>query len=173
MGRPEDAGSGRQTGRGGAPRGAGRQTAAVGVMLRRKPTRLELKLDDIEEFEGVRKDLEVRAGPVRAAGRGAPGLRRALTRSLGPLEPQEAAGGVGGGGRRGGGGHRAGRRAQEPRADHQRPHRLQAPAQSRRPRRALRHLRVLTGPRRCAAPGGPPSPVLLNAYESPAAAVPF
>uniref|UniRef100_A0A493TGX4 Anaphase-promoting complex subunit CDC26 n=1 Tax=Anas platyrhynchos platyrhynchos TaxID=8840 RepID=A0A493TGX4_ANAPP len=30
-------------------------------MLRRKPTRLELKLDDIEEFEGVRKDLEVRA----------------------------------------------------------------------------------------------------------------
>lgn len=34
-------------------------------MLRRKPTRLELKLDDIEEFEGVRKDLEVRAGPCR------------------------------------------------------------------------------------------------------------
>lgn len=34
-------------------------------MLRRKPTRLELKLDDIEEFEGVRKDLEVRAGPRR------------------------------------------------------------------------------------------------------------
>lgn len=31
-----------------------------GVMLRRKPTRLELKLDDIEEFEGVRKDLESR-----------------------------------------------------------------------------------------------------------------
>ncbi|XP_032055998.1 anaphase-promoting complex subunit CDC26 [Aythya fuligula] len=29
-------------------------------MLRRKPTRLELKLDDIEEFEGVRKDLEGR-----------------------------------------------------------------------------------------------------------------
>ncbi|XP_015734144.1 anaphase-promoting complex subunit CDC26 [Coturnix japonica] len=29
-------------------------------MLRRKPTRLELKLDDIEEFEGVRKDLESR-----------------------------------------------------------------------------------------------------------------
>ncbi|XP_039178933.1 anaphase-promoting complex subunit CDC26 isoform X1 [Crotalus tigris] len=27
-------------------------------MLRRKPTRLELKLDDIEEFEGVRKELE-------------------------------------------------------------------------------------------------------------------
>ncbi|NXM10842.1 CDC26 protein, partial [Ploceus nigricollis] len=32
-------------------------------MLRRKPTRLELKLDDIEEFESVRKELEVRAGP--------------------------------------------------------------------------------------------------------------
>ncbi|NXI47757.1 CDC26 protein, partial [Galbula dea] len=29
-------------------------------MLRRKPTRLELKLDDIEEFEGIRKDLESR-----------------------------------------------------------------------------------------------------------------
>ncbi|NXL65783.1 CDC26 protein, partial [Chordeiles acutipennis] len=29
-------------------------------MLRRKPTRLELKLDDIEEFESVRKDLESR-----------------------------------------------------------------------------------------------------------------
>lgn len=28
-------------------------------MLRRKPTRLELKLDDIEEFESIRKDLEV------------------------------------------------------------------------------------------------------------------
>ncbi|KAM6431354.1 anaphase-promoting complex subunit CDC26 [Python bivittatus] len=27
-------------------------------MLRRKPTRLELKLDDIEEFEVVRKELE-------------------------------------------------------------------------------------------------------------------
>ncbi|XP_054583445.1 anaphase-promoting complex subunit CDC26 isoform X2 [Eptesicus fuscus] len=27
-------------------------------MLRRKPTRLELKLDDIEEFESIRKDLE-------------------------------------------------------------------------------------------------------------------
>ncbi|XP_061460163.1 anaphase-promoting complex subunit CDC26 [Rhineura floridana] len=29
-------------------------------MLRRKPTRLELKLDDIEEFEGARKELESR-----------------------------------------------------------------------------------------------------------------
>lgn len=47
-------------------------------MLRRKPTRLELKLDDIEEFEGVRKDLEVRAGPMGAAGLGGPGLARAV-----------------------------------------------------------------------------------------------
>ncbi|XP_025915613.1 anaphase-promoting complex subunit CDC26 [Apteryx rowi] len=30
------------------------------AMLRRKPTRLELKLDDIEEFESIRKDLESR-----------------------------------------------------------------------------------------------------------------
>ncbi|NXG21849.1 CDC26 protein, partial [Grallaria varia] len=29
-------------------------------MLRRKPTRMELKLDDIEEFESVRKELESR-----------------------------------------------------------------------------------------------------------------
>ncbi|KAG9281830.1 anaphase-promoting complex subunit CDC26 [Astyanax mexicanus] len=29
-------------------------------MLRRKPTRLELKLDDTEEFEGVKKELESR-----------------------------------------------------------------------------------------------------------------
>ncbi|XP_040819477.1 anaphase-promoting complex subunit CDC26 [Ochotona curzoniae] len=29
-------------------------------MLRRKPTRLDLKLDDIEEFESIRKDLETR-----------------------------------------------------------------------------------------------------------------
>ncbi|XP_063289092.1 anaphase-promoting complex subunit CDC26 [Pelobates fuscus] len=29
-------------------------------MLRRKPTRLELKLDDLEEFESIRKDLEGR-----------------------------------------------------------------------------------------------------------------
>ncbi|XP_068104797.1 anaphase-promoting complex subunit CDC26 [Hyperolius riggenbachi] len=29
-------------------------------MLRRKPTRLELKLDDIEEFESIRKELENR-----------------------------------------------------------------------------------------------------------------
>lgn len=30
-----------------------------GAMLRRKPTRLELKLDDIEEFESMKKELEV------------------------------------------------------------------------------------------------------------------
>uniref|UniRef100_A0A3B3IJY8 Anaphase-promoting complex subunit CDC26 n=1 Tax=Oryzias latipes TaxID=8090 RepID=A0A3B3IJY8_ORYLA len=30
-------------------------------MLRRKPTRLELKIDDMEEFEGVKKDLEVKS----------------------------------------------------------------------------------------------------------------
>ncbi|XP_014683492.1 anaphase-promoting complex subunit CDC26 isoform X1 [Equus asinus] len=33
---------------------------SVNCMLRRKPTRLELKLDDIEEFESIRKDLENR-----------------------------------------------------------------------------------------------------------------
>lgn len=32
-------------------------------MLRRKPTRLELKLDDIDEFESVRKELEVMLRP--------------------------------------------------------------------------------------------------------------
>lgn len=30
-------------------------------MLRRKPTRLELKLDDTEEFESVKKELEVKS----------------------------------------------------------------------------------------------------------------
>ncbi|XP_056146910.1 anaphase-promoting complex subunit CDC26 [Lampris incognitus] len=29
-------------------------------MLRRKPTRLELKMDDIEEFESIKKELENR-----------------------------------------------------------------------------------------------------------------
>ncbi|KAG7498768.1 anaphase-promoting complex subunit CDC26 [Solea senegalensis] len=29
-------------------------------MLRRKPTRLELKIDDIEEFESIKKELEAR-----------------------------------------------------------------------------------------------------------------
>lgn len=33
--------------------------AAVDTMLRRKPTRLELKIDDTEEFENVKKELEV------------------------------------------------------------------------------------------------------------------
>lgn len=32
---------------------------SVEKMLRRKPTRLELKIDDIEEFESVKKELEV------------------------------------------------------------------------------------------------------------------
>lgn len=31
----------------------------VDTMLRRKPTRLELKIDDTEEFENVKKELEV------------------------------------------------------------------------------------------------------------------
>lgn len=50
-------------------------------MLRRKPTRLELKLDDIEEFENVRKDLEARKkqkedveGVGTSDGEGAAGL---------------------------------------------------------------------------------------------------
>ncbi|XP_012385115.1 anaphase-promoting complex subunit CDC26 isoform X2 [Dasypus novemcinctus] len=41
------------------PLGAGPQSVDFN-MLRRKPTRLELKLDDIEEFESIRKDLETR-----------------------------------------------------------------------------------------------------------------
>lgn len=28
-------------------------------MLRRKPTRLELKIDDADEFESIKKELEV------------------------------------------------------------------------------------------------------------------
>lgn len=47
--------------------GGGGAAAVAIAMLRRKPTRLELKLDDIEEFESVRKDLEVRAGLAKAA----------------------------------------------------------------------------------------------------------
>ncbi|XP_008324409.3 anaphase-promoting complex subunit CDC26 [Cynoglossus semilaevis] len=35
-------------------------TRSVEKMLRRKPTRLELKIDDIEEFESVKKELEAR-----------------------------------------------------------------------------------------------------------------
>uniref|UniRef100_A0A8D3A9L1 Anaphase-promoting complex subunit CDC26 n=1 Tax=Scophthalmus maximus TaxID=52904 RepID=A0A8D3A9L1_SCOMX len=31
-------------------------------MLRRKPTRLELKIDDTEEFESVKKELEAESG---------------------------------------------------------------------------------------------------------------
>ncbi len=41
---------------------ASRQREAGDVkMLRRKPTRLELKLDDTEEFESVKKELEVKS----------------------------------------------------------------------------------------------------------------
>ncbi|XP_014807886.1 PREDICTED: anaphase-promoting complex subunit CDC26 [Calidris pugnax] len=52
-------------------------------MLRRKPTRLELKLDDIEEFESIRKDLESRKkqreeAEVAAAGEEAAAAAMAL-----------------------------------------------------------------------------------------------
>ncbi|XP_052028420.1 anaphase-promoting complex subunit CDC26-like [Apodemus sylvaticus] len=40
-------------------------------MLRRKPTRLELKLDDIEEFESIRKDLEAARKKQKEAMEGA------------------------------------------------------------------------------------------------------
>ena len=37
-----------------------RQQEELGAaMLRRKPTRLELKMDDTEEFESIKKELEV------------------------------------------------------------------------------------------------------------------
>ncbi|RVE66275.1 anaphase-promoting complex subunit CDC26 isoform X2 [Oryzias melastigma] len=42
-------------------------------MLRRKPTRLELKIDDMEEFEGVKKDLEARKRQREEAESGACG----------------------------------------------------------------------------------------------------
>ncbi|KAF6718777.1 Anaphase-promoting complex subunit CDC26 [Oryzias melastigma] len=42
-------------------------------MLRRKPTRLELKIDDMEEFEGVKKDLEARKHQREEAESGACG----------------------------------------------------------------------------------------------------
>lgn len=51
-------------------------------MLRRKPTRIELKIDDCEEFESIKKELEARKrqreeaesgaiGDIMAAGGGA------------------------------------------------------------------------------------------------------
>ncbi|XP_015250975.1 anaphase-promoting complex subunit CDC26 [Cyprinodon tularosa] len=40
-------------------------------MLRRKPTRLELKIDDTEEFESVKKELEARKRQREEAGSGA------------------------------------------------------------------------------------------------------
>ena len=50
-------------------------------MLRQKPTHLELKLDDIEEFESIQKDLETRKkqkedveGVGTSDGEGAAGL---------------------------------------------------------------------------------------------------
>ena len=39
---------------------AGQSEIIYEKMLRRKPTRLELKIDDTEEFESVKKELEVR-----------------------------------------------------------------------------------------------------------------
>ncbi|XP_049688835.1 anaphase-promoting complex subunit CDC26 [Accipiter gentilis] len=57
-------------------------------MLRRKPTRLELKLDDIEEFESIRKDLESRKkqredAEVAAAGEEAAAAAAAAAIALG------------------------------------------------------------------------------------------
>uniref|UniRef100_A0A8D0G1M6 Anaphase-promoting complex subunit CDC26 n=1 Tax=Strix occidentalis caurina TaxID=311401 RepID=A0A8D0G1M6_STROC len=52
-------------------------------MLRRKPTRLELKLDDIEEFESVRKDLESRKKQREDAEGVAPGEEAAAAIALG------------------------------------------------------------------------------------------
>ncbi|XP_012713278.1 anaphase-promoting complex subunit CDC26 [Fundulus heteroclitus] len=40
-------------------------------MLRRKPTRLELKIDDTDEFERVKKELEARKRQREEAGSGA------------------------------------------------------------------------------------------------------
>ncbi|NXM56825.1 CDC26 protein, partial [Illadopsis cleaveri] len=76
-------------------------------MLRRKPTRLELKLDDIEEFESVRKELESRrkqrdegevaAGGEEAAAIGALGTehksREQLINDRIGYKPQPKAGG--------------------------------------------------------------------------------
>ncbi|NXS12823.1 CDC26 protein, partial [Neodrepanis coruscans] len=52
-------------------------------MLRRKPTRLELKLDDIEEFESVRKELEGRR-KQRDEAEAAAGAEEAAAMALGP-----------------------------------------------------------------------------------------
>ncbi|NXF66275.1 CDC26 protein, partial [Ciccaba nigrolineata] len=51
-------------------------------MLRRKPTRLELKLDDIEEFESVRKDLESRKKQREDAEGVAPGEEAAAAAAI-------------------------------------------------------------------------------------------
>ncbi|XP_027606150.1 anaphase-promoting complex subunit CDC26 [Pipra filicauda] len=52
-------------------------------MLRRKPTRLELKLDDIEEFESVRKELEGRRKQRDEAAEAAAGGEEAAALALG------------------------------------------------------------------------------------------
>ncbi|XP_061234027.1 anaphase-promoting complex subunit CDC26 [Neopsephotus bourkii] len=52
-------------------------------MLRRKPTRLELKLDDIEEFESIRKDLEGRRKQREDADAAAAGEEAATAAALG------------------------------------------------------------------------------------------
>ncbi|NXR08707.1 CDC26 protein, partial [Semnornis frantzii] len=52
-------------------------------MLRRKPTRLELKLDDIEEFESIRKDLESRKKQREEADAAAVGDEAAAAIALG------------------------------------------------------------------------------------------
>ncbi|GAB0198356.1 anaphase-promoting complex subunit CDC26 [Grus japonensis] len=52
-------------------------------MLRRKPTRLELKLDDIEEFESIRKDLESRKKQREDAEAAAAGEEAAAAIALG------------------------------------------------------------------------------------------
>ncbi|XP_059721217.1 anaphase-promoting complex subunit CDC26 [Haemorhous mexicanus] len=52
-------------------------------MLRRKPTRLELKLDDIEEFESVRKELESRRKQRDEAEAAADGEEAAAIGALG------------------------------------------------------------------------------------------
>uniref|UniRef100_A0A8C6S2D1 Anaphase-promoting complex subunit CDC26 n=1 Tax=Neogobius melanostomus TaxID=47308 RepID=A0A8C6S2D1_9GOBI len=45
----------------------------VAEMLRRKPTRIELKIDDCEEFESIKKELEARKRQREEAESGAIG----------------------------------------------------------------------------------------------------
>ncbi|NXC55970.1 CDC26 protein, partial [Aleadryas rufinucha] len=60
-------------------------------MLRRKPTRLELKLDDIEEFESVRKELE-EAAAIGALGTEHKSREQLINDRIG-YKPQPKAGG--------------------------------------------------------------------------------